>query len=291
MSIHEYINKYLNYVEGRGRTLSTKEAYKHDLTKFSDYLITLKIDNIEKINSVLIEDYLFELKLSSATKERRRVIIKNFFEYLYRRKYITDNPTVGIDSIKVNQRRPEYLSSEQRETFLKTIEQQSTPYYKERDLMLARLLLDTGLRRAEVTGLNVSDIDLSKFSLRVKRKGNREEYVRIHPDLVGNIKKYLKLIHRDENQPLFLSKKGQRLSASSIWHIIKSYSRKAGFNEKVTVHSLRHSFATALLQESVPLPYIQALMGHKSSQTTARYIHIQDKDLIEIFNKVRFGRR
>lgn len=290
MKIDELKIKYLNYLMGRGRTEGTKKAYDFDLSKFIDHLNVKDMGNVEDITTTIIEDYLFGLDVSSATKERRRVTIKKFFDYLSRRGEIKNNPANGLESIKVTQKRPEYLSQEQRDVFLETIKQQATLYYKERDLMLVKLLLDTGLRRSEVTGLNISDVDLSKQRLRVKRKGNREEYVIIHPELAKDLNKYLRLISREGGQPLFLSKKGQRLSSSSIWHLVKEYSRKAGFNGNVTVHSLRHTFGTTLMNQGLSLPYIQALMGHKSLQTTTRYLHLQNNELTEAFNKITFER-
>lgn len=288
MTIDELKNKYLNYVLGRGRTEGTKRAYDFDLSKFINFLKAQGITDIEKVTTTLIEDYLFGLDVSSATRERRRVTIKKFFDFLFNRGEIKNHPAIGLESIKVTQKRPEYLSQEQRNLFLDVIEKKSTSYYTQRDLMLAKLLLDTGLRRSEVTGLNISDVDLSKQRLRVKRKGNREEYVIIHPELAKDLKKYLRLINRGADEPLFLSKKGQRLSSSSIWHLIKMYSRKAGFNGNVTVHSLRHTFGTTLMNQGLSLPFIQALMGHRSPQTTSRYLHLQNNELIAAFSRVNF---
>ncbi|MBI4067560.1 tyrosine-type recombinase/integrase, partial [Candidatus Gottesmanbacteria bacterium] len=209
----------------------------------------------------------------------------------YKHEEVNNNPVTNVGSIKVSQKRPEYLSPEQYTNFLKTIEKESTPYYKKRDLMLVKILIMTGLRRAEVVGLNVGDVDLSKLRFSVKRKGGREEYVIVHNKLVEDLSNYLKIINRKSDEPLFMSKRGKRLSASSVWHLIKVYSKKSGLNGNVTVHSLRHTFATALLSQNVQLPYIQQLMGHRSAQTTMRYLHIQDNELSEAFNRVTFEER
>ncbi len=292
MKINEFKNQYLNSLAGREKAESTKQAYDFDLTKFISYLKSKGISEAKDITTLIIEDYLFGLKVSSSTKQRRKVVIKTFFDFLYKHGEISNNPAVNVESIKVTQKRPEYLSSEQYTNFLKTIEKDSTPYYKKRDLMLVKILIMTGLRRAEIVRLNVGDVDLSKLRFSVKRKGNREEYVIIHNKLVEDLRNYLKIINRYRDEPLFMSKRGQRLSASSVWHLIKVYSKKAGLNGDVTVHSLRHTFATALLSENVQLPYIQQLMGHRSAQTTSRYLHIQDNQLSEAFNRVTFeGRR
>ncbi len=290
MKLNEQKSKFLNYlVEYRGRSEKTKQAYDFDLTKFINFLHAQRIVDIEGVTTQRIEDYLFELRVSTVTKARIRSSIKSFFNYLFRKELIVKNPGVNLESIKKPEKRPEYLSQEQCEVFLKTIEKKATPYYRERDWALVNLLIKSGLRRAEIIGLNVSDVDLSRLQLRVRRKGSREAYVIIHQELAKDLKKYLRSINRDGDKPLFMSKRGQRLSPSSVWHLIKVYSQKAGLNGDVTVHSLRHTFATTLLAKALPLPYIQALMGHKSSQTTSRYLHFQNTELAEAFNRVSFA--
>lgn len=291
MKIDELKNNWLNYLVGRGRCEGTRKDYSDEIDKFIKHLNSIGINDIQLVTTQIIEEYIFNSNVCTNTKAWKMIPIKGFFNFLLRRKYIEFNPASNLESIKTSQTRPEYLSQEQSTKLLNTIEKESTQFYKLRDLTLVKLLMKTGLRRAEVVSLNVEDIDFSKHMLRVKRKGNREEYVIMHDELIEDIRNYLKTIKGNPSEPLFLSKKGQRLSASSIWHIIKTYSKKAGLNDRVTVHSLRHTFATSLLSESMPLPYIQKLMGHRSPQTTSRYLHVQDNELTEAFNKVTFGER
>lgn len=290
MKIDELKDQYLNYlVDYKGDSKETKKTYGFNLTKFISYLEFKGISDLQSVTTQIIENFLFGLvDVAISTKANNKSSISSFFKYLHRKGYISDNPAINLESIKVPPHRPEYLSKEQFLIFLKTVERESTPYYRERDLMLIKLFLKTGLRRAEVVRLNVSDVDLSKRTLRVKRKGNRETYLSVHDELADDLQKYLRTIKREANEPLFMSKRGKRLSASSIWHLVKMYSRKAGFNGDVTVHSLRHTFGTTLLSEGVPLPYIQALMDHRSPQTTSIYLHFQNNELSEVFNKVSF---
>lgn len=289
MRINELKDQFLKYlVEYRGRSLSTSDAYDFDLTKFINYLNSQGVYEVNFVKTQDIESYLSKLRCSTTTKARIRSSIKSFFSYLSRKSLVENNPTSALESMKLPEKSPEYLSYEQWINFLATIEKESTPYYKERDLMLVRLLLKTGLRRAEIAGLNISDIDLSRRTLRVKRKGNRIVNLSIHDELLEDLQQYLRSVNREQDQPLFMSKRGKRLSTSSIWHLVKSYAHKAGLNTNVTVHSLRHTFATTLLSEGMSLPYIQQLMGHRSSQTTSRYLHFQNNELIEAFNNISF---
>ncbi len=292
MKIDELKDQYLNYlVDYKGESKGTKKTYGFNLTKFIVYLQSKGISDLQSVTTQIIEDFLFGLDVAIRTKANNKSSISSFLKYLHRKGYISDNPAINLESIKVPSHRPEYLSKEQFLIFLKTVERESTPYYRGRDLMLIKLFLKTGLRRAEVVRLNVGDVDLSKRTLRVTRKGNREVYLYIHDELADDLKHYLKTINRSMDEALFMSKRSQRLSASSIWHIVKTYSRKAGFNGDVTVHSLRHTFGTTLLSEGVPLPYIQALMDHRSPQTTSIYLHFQNNELSQVFNRVTFEER
>lgn len=291
MKINALINKFMSHLEYRNKAEDTRKAYGIDVDKFITRFTLKDIDDVQSITTQIIEDYLYAMRVTTATRARRRSSIKAFYDFLTKKGYIQNNPATNLDSIQVSQKPPEYLSQAQYIDFINTIESKAKPYYKERDLTLVKLLAKTGLRRAEIVGLNVGDVDLSKLRLRVKRKGNRIEEVIIHHELAENLRKYLNIIERNADEPLFMSKRDKRLSASSVWHLVKGYSHKAGLNGNVTVHSLRHTFASSLLSQKVPLSYIQKLMGHKSPQTTARYLHIQDVELSETFNRVTFDER
>lgn len=289
MILDQALQLFLDYiVRYRGRSINTQHAYAFDISKFISYLNLRKVILPEQVTTNLIEDYLSHLDCSIVTKARIRSAIKSFFSFLLRKSYIITDPTSSLETIKIPEKSPEYLSKEQQTILIRTIEKTATPYYKQRDLMIVKLLLKTGLRRAEIVGLNIEDIDFYKSTLKVKRKGNKQVFVSMHPQLVIDIKMYLEEVTRASNEPLFLSKKGKRLSASSIWHLVKSYACKAGLNKVITVHSLRHTFASTLLAQGFAIPFIQTLMGHKSPETTSRYLHFQNNELINAFNKINF---
>lgn len=290
MNMTELKDQFLSYIiDYKNYSHETRKNYSFNLSKFISYIQSKEIIELESITAQFIEDYLFKQAVANRTKANIKSSISSFFKYLCRRGYISSNPTLQLESIKIPRSRPEYLSKEQFLTLLEIIEKESTPYYRERDLMLVKLFLKTGLRRAEVVGLNVRDIDLSKRTLQVKRKGGREAYLYIHDELASDLERYLKIVARSSAEPLFMSKRGTRLSASSIWHLVKTYAHKAGFKD-ISVHGLRHTFGTTLLSEGVPLSYIQKLMDHQSPQTTSLYLHIQNNELTQVFNKVSFER-
>jgi site-specific recombinase XerD len=292
MKIEELKQKWLNHLIAKGSPDGTIRTYGFTAKKFVKYLTSIGIDEVDLVTTQVIEDFIYGMSVAKNTKGQRMIHIKRFYVFLLSRDFIKTNPTINLESIKISPKSPEYLSHEQYTDLINVIKnEKSKPYYKQRDLMLIELLLKTGLRRAEITGLNVADVDMSKQKIKVKRKGNYEAEIMIHPKLKEGLTEYLKTINRKPHEPLFMSKRGNRLSSSSIWYLVKSYAKEAGLNKKVTVHSLRHTFATSLLSEAMPLPYIQKLMGHRSPQTTSRYLHVQDNELSEAFSRVTFGER
>jgi site-specific recombinase XerD len=286
--LNEPKDKFLEYLtQNRGRSISTAKAYDCDLTHFIKYLMILGITEHVQVTTETIEDYLGKLPVSPITKSRNRSAIKSFYRYLYIKRQIPDDPGARLESIKLPSREPVYLNQQEYQLILAEV-RRSSPYYRKRDSTIISLLLQSGIRRAELVALNVGDVDVSNNRLRVIRKGNKEQLLPIHPDLVIILEDYLNTRHTKANQPLFMSKLGNRLSASALWYMIKGYAHRAGLNPRITVHSLRHSFCSSLLSQEIQLPYIAQLMGHKSPQSTSRYLHFERGQLEEALSKVRF---
>ena len=153
-----------------------------------------------------------------------------------------------------------------------------------RDRALLEVLYASGLRVSEVCGLDITDVD-DDF-LRVKGKGGKERVVPIARSAVAHIDHYLlhfRASHGKKNEALFVSKKGKRLDRTLVWHRVKFYAQKAGIVKSISPHTLRHSFATHLLENGADLRVIQEMLGHASVATTERYTHISQKHLTEAF--------
>jgi len=287
-----FLEDFINY----GNRLTSKGAYNFQLDKFIKYLYSLKITKPEDITAKVVKEYIRNLykkktgePYAPSSRHLIQSSIKSFLRYLYQNDYTTIDIGSKLERIKTQKKESAYLSKEQYLDFIKIIKKKSTPYYRQRDIALINLLIKSGLRRAEIIRLNISDIDLNESKIWVKRKGGNEEYITMHNSLVEDLSEYLKTLKRDSNQPLFMSKLGRRLSASSVWHLVKSYAFKAGLSQKITTHSLRHSFASNLNASGLSINSIQKLMGHKSPTTTFRYLHISESEIREEFNnKVTF---
>lgn len=289
-----YFQDFIAY----GNALSSKDTYDGFLIKFIEYLESINITNPKMISAKEVKDYIRNVQkinssepLSNSTRHLMQSSIKSFLRYLYQNDYIDIELGSKLERIKIQKKESAYLSKEQYSQFISVIKK-TTPYYRNRDLALMNLLIKSGIRRAEIVNLNISDIDLQQARIWIKRKGGNEGYIPLLDELVKDLEVYLKTLSRSADQPLFMSKRGQRLSASSVWHLVKKYALKAGLSKKLTVHSLRHGFATKLNDSGVPIPIIQKLMGHRSSSTTYRYLHVTDINVREEFNnKVSFDER
>jgi integrase/recombinase XerD len=275
-------------VQGRGLSPATQAAYRFDLLRFITFVNNFGVDDPKLVTANNIADYLQSMAVAGPTKARARSAIKSFFSYLVKRKVIILDPSASLDSIKLPIKRSPYLKKREWEQLLATISTYATPYFRERDLTLIQLLLMTGLRRGEVVRLTVQDIDLDQLIILVTRKGGSEGVVPIHPELATTLRAYLTHTNSLRHEPLFKSKLGTPLSAASIWHIVKHYAELAELDSRLTVHSLRHSFASHLLDQNVALPHIQGLLGHRSPATTSRYLHFNNQQLANALTSISF---
>ncbi|MBW4061574.1 tyrosine-type recombinase/integrase [Candidatus Saccharibacteria bacterium] len=287
--LNAHLEAFLSHlVQGRGLSVATQAAYRFELSRFITFVMDSGVDDPTLVTSNSIADYLEGMTVAPPTKARARSAIKSFFSYLIKRKVVVLDPTVNLDTIKLPIKRSPYLVRRDWERLLAVIEQSATPYFRQRDLTLVQLLLMTGLRRGEVVRLKVQDIDLDELIILVTRKGGSEGVVPIHPELAKTLRVYLAGTMGKPHEALFMSKLGSALSAASVWHIVKHYAGLAELDSKLTVHSLRHSFASHLLDQNVALPHIQGLLGHRSPATTSRYVHFNNRQLAAALTSVNF---
>jgi site-specific recombinase XerD len=259
----------------------------------------MNITNPKDITARVVKDYISDMKrvesdepLADSTRYAVQSAIKSFLRYLYENDYIDTEIGSKLKRIKIKKKESPYLSPDQYYHFIMTVKKQSTLFYRERDVALMNLLIKSGIRRSELVNLNISDIDLVQSKIWIKRKGGNEGYLPLLAELSRDLEKYILTLNTNADAPLFTSKLNNRLSAASVWHLVKVYAKKAGLSPKITVHSLRHGFATKLLHDGVSISVIQKLMGHINPTTTFRYLHVTDSDIRnELNEKVMFSER
>lgn len=275
---------FLSYIGSeRGLSKNTLEAYGRDLRTFASFLLEQEIKDVRKISEKEIIAFLSKQKSKSYASSslcRSLIAIKVFFRFLKREKLIEKDVAILLDTPKVWQLIPEVLTIDEISALLNvpdvTIEKDA------RDKAILEILYASGLRVSEVCGLNISDIN--DGFVRVVGKGNKERLVPIAMSAVASVDYYLLHFRKFESEALFLNARGKRIDRIYVWSMIKRLSQKARIQKRISPHTLRHSFATHLLENGADLRIIQEMLGHANIATTDRYTHISQQHLSDAFS-------
>ena len=222
--------------------------------------------------SLAVQDY------SKSTVARKIATLRSFYKYLQRTGRVNSNPVVGIRPPKQDKRLPKFMELEQVERLLTSPDERTL--LGARDRAILETLYSTGIRVSEVVDINVDDVDFLGETLRVRTKGRRERITPIGPTALNAIQTYLEMRRRDpavarfDPGPLFLNKHGRRLSTRSIRRKLDKYLIDAGLDPSISPHTLRHTFATHMLNAGADLRSVQELLGHQSIATTQIYTHV-----------------
>lgn len=273
----EYIIKELNY------SPLTKMDYESDLTIYKDYL-NIKSINYLKINKLEILDYLKyldSLKYQNKSISRNLSSIRTFYSYLVEIKMLDNNVFKRVKNPKVSKKLPNYLSIVEVENILDELEEDTKENI--RNKCLFELLYATGLRVSEVSNIKLKDIDFLEKSIRVLGKGSKER-IAYYGDVANNLlNKYLQVrsefLIKGEIDYLFINNIGGKLSRQSIENIINKIMLKSSVNHKISPHTLRHTYATHLLDNGADLRSVQELLGHENLNTTEVYTHVSNDRL------------
>ena len=224
-----------------------------------------------------------------STVARKLATLRSFYKFLVRRGHLAVNPVASIRTPKQDKRLPKFLELEQIEKLFSNCD--TTTLLGARDRAILETLYSTGIRVSELIALNVGDIDLGTNVVRVRGKGKKERVIPIGPSAVKAILHYLDLRKgergpaRTEVEALFINKHGQRLSTRSVRRKLDKYLLEAGLDLSVSPHTLRHSFATHMLQRGADLRSVQEMLGHQSLSTTQIYTHVSGEKVKETYDK------
>ena len=284
----------------KGFSQNTLDAYRNDLGQFEVFVkdhITEQITGSVPWTSVdinLLNEYISDLRdrkgYRDTTTARKVAAIKSFYGFLTANGDVPEDPTESLGSPRVGRALPKYLSEEQVKQLL-DVAGQSDTWESKRDATILELLYATGLRVSELVSLNVQDIDLQESYIRCWGKGSKERIAYLYPQALENLKAYLKgsrvalLGAKEDQSALFVNHRGERLTRQWIWNILKTCGEKVGVEERITPHTLRHSFATHLLQNGASLRHVQELLGHSSISTTQVYTHLTNTHLRQEYEK------
>jgi integrase/recombinase XerD len=282
----EYVNKFIDYITSeRGLLKNTIQAYKRDLLSFMFFLNKKNIDRLDKLSFKDIISYLSYLKmgnLQSSSVYRAFMVLKVFFRFLKREKILDVNLIPYLDAPKVWQLIPEVMNPEEVEKLLNIT---GNKFLDLRDKAILELFYATGIRVSEACDLRICDI-MDDF-IKVKGKGEKERIVPIGRKALAAIELYLKVFRKNANKDefLFLSLRRKKMDRSGVWRRVKYYAKKNKILKDISPHSLRHSFATHLLENGADLRVIQEMLGHSDISTTDRYTQISKSHIKKSFDK------
>jgi len=276
--MRQEMEAFLSYLgRERGYSRNTVTAYRNDLAQMLDFIETESGGPVGTDYADILKAYLLKLRekrYSPATMARKIASTRSFFKFMVDSGRLGENPTQNLLSPRVSRHSPTYLSPAEYQRLLAEPTKVPTPE-AQRDVVMLELLHATGLRISELVALDVRDIDLDQSRLRCGRgDGGREVCFgdRVCDLLRGFIRNHrLDLLYDEKEEALFLNRRGARLTRQGFWQIMKDYASQAGLGDKVTPHTLRHSFAREKLQSGADLHSVQQLLGHAYISSTKVY--------------------
>ena len=286
------IDQFLNYLRfERNASPQTVQTYEDSLREFESYL-TFREDglSLEAVDTDLIRDWMESLMdrgNNASTINKKLSALRSFFRYALKRKLVEKDPAHAVVGLKKPKPLPQFVREGEMDRLLDNVEW-GDDYKDVRARTLLLLLYETGLRRSELTGLDDGDIDFETGQLKVTGKRNKQRIIPFGPELAETLRKYV--IVRDEQvkgdcDALFLSDKGHRMTGQQVYEIVHRYLTGATSLKKRSPHVLRHSFATAMLNNGAGLESIRNLLGHESVSTTEIYAHTTFEQLKRVYKE------
>ncbi|MGD8847466.1 MAG: site-specific tyrosine recombinase XerD [Desulfobacteraceae bacterium] len=291
-NLDQLVDQYLNYlIVEKGLAEKTIDAYASDLSAYLLFLHSQKIETIDQADTAAILKYIIDLRNSgkgASTRARHLVTIRGFYHHLHSSGLLKRNPAKLVDLPKTGLKLPVVLNVDQIEKILSAPNPQKPT--GQRDAAMLELIYAAGLRVSELTHLHMASINLEAGFVRVLGKGSKERIVPIGTKAVACIQSYieggrLKILKGRTSRFLFVARAGKPMTRQGFWKLLKRYTLEAGIGQRVTPHSLRHCFASHLLEGGADLRAVQVMLGHVDIATTQIYTHIAQKRLVEIHQK------
>lgn len=284
------IEEFLNYLRvEKGLAEGSLAGYARDLREFARYAAQHGCTSPAELTPALVQSYAAHLGavgLAPRTTHRRLSPVRSLCRYLVREGYVASDPSEEMVRPKLPRRLPKALTVEEVRALIEYAP--PDPVQSLRDRAIIELMYGSGLRVAETAGLDVSDVDLDERTVRCRGKGSKDRVIPFGGPAAHALEAYLhggrSRLARGGDPALFLTRLGKRFSTSGLWRLIKERARAVGITKPVSPHSLRHSFATHLLEGGADLRVVQELLGHASIATTEVYTHVTSDHLREVYS-------
>jgi integrase/recombinase XerC len=269
----------------RGASPHTLRSYRADLADCAAFLAAGRLGTLVGADARTLRAYLAALHergLARTSIARRLAALRSFFRFLMRRGRASANPAREVSTPKLPRKLPAYLPIDESEALLRVTPPPTAGGVRDRAIL--ELFYATGIRVAELAGLDVEDLDLREGAVRVLGKGRKERIVPVGRKAVEALRAYLAREGERESGPVFLNGRGGRLTVRSVHRIVRARARAAGLHRRVSPHTLRHTFATHLLDAGADLRLIQELLGHARLGTTQKYTHVSTDRLMKVYD-------
>jgi len=289
--LKEFIDEFMNYLSvERGLAKNTLMAYRRDLDKYIDYISKKGVKTSVQVNREHVSNFMFDLKkhdMSPTTICRNLAAVKMFHRFLVRENLAKEDPTTLVDTPKLWMRIPSVLTQAEIESMIAAASGKKVQEI--RDQAILEIFYASGLRVSELSDLKTTSINYEIGFVRAVGKGSKERIIPLGMKAREAVQKYLlkcrsQLLKNQTNDVLFLSRLGKKISRQSLWAVIKYYAKKANIKKTIKPHTLRHTFATHLLEHGADLRSVQEMLGHADISTTQIYTHV-DKERLKSVHK------
>lgn len=275
----------------RGLSKRTLSAYQHDLENCIEFLARQGITDPSHVTPTVLRTWIFslhEVGLAPSSIRRAQSAVRTFFRFLLAEGWLSVDPTERLESPKIIDRLPEFLTKEETQRLLNSPNPQKSLYWRDRSIL--ELLYASGVRVSELVGLLISGLDLDDSFITVFGKGGKERIVPVGVPALLTLKRYLselrpKLDQAEGRGHVYLNARGRPLTRESVWKLVRDSGRRADINKNVSPHTLRHTFATHLLEGGADLAAVQELLGHVDISSTQIYTHVDREYLRQIHGK------
>jgi len=286
------VSDFISYLSvEKGLAKNTLESYRRDLQVFACYLRQNGVTGFRDTSRQNIVGYLASLQnngKAKATLSRNLASIRSLYQYLSQERLVDGNPSADLESPRPERKLPRVLTT--REVDLLLDQPDCSRVIGPRDKAMLEVIYATGIRVSELMSLDVENLNIESGFVRCLGKGNKERIIPIGSVAVRHLQEYLKgcrhkLVKNGAESALFVNQNGKRMTRQGFWKILKKYSREAGIKKDITPHTLRHSFATHLLENGADLRSVQEMLGHADISTTQIYTQVARSKIREVYEK------
>ena len=280
------LRSFLNYLlVDKGLSKNTVKAYEADILSFFQWLDNedLKYKNLQEDHINQYISFLFQRKMRSSSVNRKISSIKSFYIFLVKRNFVKNSPLNDLVTPKQEKYLPESMSEAEVDKLLNSPDVSNK--IENRDKAMIEMLYATGMRISELVNLKITDVDMKRCVVKVFGKGSKERLVPFGETALDSLRSYLNEREQSSSKEIFLSNRGKKMTRVAFWQRVKVYLIRENLKNSISPHTLRHAFATHLLNRGADLRSVQLLLGHSDLSTTQIYTHIAKQRLSDVLKK------